>query len=92
MQIIAGKNKGTRGKVLSVSLKDDRVLVEGVNKVKKAIKKQGATPGYFVEAERSIHVSNVSIIDPSTDKPAKVGFTVEDGKKRRISKKSGKTI
>ena len=59
-------------------MKEERVLVEGVNKVKKAIKKQGpTTPGYFVEVERSIHVSNVAVIDPTTKKPSRVGFVLE---------------
>ena len=54
------------------------MLVEGVNKVKKAIKKQGpTTPGYFVEVERPIHVSNVAVIDPTTNKPSRIGFILE---------------
>lgn len=92
VQIIAGKDKGKQGKVISVFLKEERVLVEGINIVKKAIKKQGMTPGRYVEMEKSIHVSNVAVIDPDTKKPSRIGFIFEGAKKVRISKKSGKSL
>lgn len=88
VQVIAGKDKGKQGKVLSVSLSDDRVTVEGVNIVKKSIKKQGATPGRFVEVEKSLHVSNVALIDPVSKKPTRIGYKTEGNKKVRVAKKS----
>ncbi|MDD2745223.1 MAG: 50S ribosomal protein L24 [Candidatus Gracilibacteria bacterium] len=92
VQVIAGKDKGKQGKVISVFLKEERVLVEGINIVKKAIKKQGVTPGRFVEMEKSVHVSNVAVLDPDTKKPSRVGFNLEGSRKIRISKKSGKSL
>ena len=92
VQVISGKDKGKQGKVISVFLKEERVLVEGVNIVKKAIKKQGMTPGRFVELEKSVHVSNVAVLDPETKKPTRIGFSFEGSKKIRISKKSGKSL
>ena len=92
VRIIAGKDKNKDWKVISVYAKEERVLVEGINKVKKAIKKQGATPGHFVEIEKSIHISNVAIIDPATKMPSRIGYSIEGSKKLRISKKSGKSL
>lgn len=88
VRIIAGKDKGKEGKVISVNLKEERVLVEGINIAKKSIKKQGATPGSIVEIEKSIHVSNVALIDPKTNQPTRIGYVFEGKKKFRIAKKS----
>lgn len=92
VRVIAWKNKGKEGKVLSVDKKSERVLVEGVNIVKKHIKKQGTTPGQIVEMEKPIHVSNVSAIDPETKMVTRIGFKIEGNKKIRIAKKSGKSL
>ena len=92
MRVIAGKDKNKEGKVISVFAKEERVLVEGINKVKKAIKKQGTTPGHFVEMEKSIHISNVAIIDPETKQASRIGYSIEGSRKLRISKKSGKSL
>ena len=91
--VIAGKDKGSRGSVLSVL--DDRLLVSGVNKVKKHQKPnpvKGETGG-IVEMEKSIHVSNVAIYNATAKKADRVGIkTLEDGRKVRIFKSSGEVI
>jgi len=88
----------TTGKVLKVDSKNDRVIVEGVNKVKKhkKAKQQDAKGGIF-EEEAAIHVSNVMLLDPKTNKPTRVGFiekTHPNGKKYRVrvAKKSGTVL
>lgn len=91
--VITGKDKGKVGTVIEAQPKNDRVVVEGVNFVKKHTKaSQEAPQGGVVEFEAPIHVSNVALQDPETGKPTRVGFEVKDGKKVRISKKSGKEI
>jgi len=92
--VIAGRDKGRRGKVLNV-LPDDRLLVAGVQIVKKHQKPnpQMGKPGGIVEREAQIHVSNVAIYNASTGKPDRVGFRVlEDGKKVRVFKSSGEPL
>ena len=92
--VLAGKDKGKRGKVLSVVTETGRVFVEGVNLIKKHQKPvpQLNQPGGIVEKEASIDVSNVAIFNQETGKADRVGFKVEDGKKLRIFKSTGKTI
>ena len=92
--VLAGKDKGKRGKVLSVVTESGRVFVEGVNLIKKHQKPvpQLNQPGGIVEKEASIDVSNVAIFNPETGKADRVGFKIEDGKKVRIFKSTGKTI
>ncbi|WP_409022024.1 50S ribosomal protein L24 [Dellaglioa sp. P0083] len=93
VQLIAGKDKGKQGTVTKVFLKDDRVIVEGMNIAKKHQKPSNSNPqGGIVDIEAPIHVSNVMLIDPSTNEPTRVGFKVVDGKKVRVSKKSGETV
>ncbi|AIY64354.1 MULTISPECIES: 50S ribosomal protein L24 [Pseudoalteromonas] len=92
--VLAGKDKGKRGKVLSVVTESSRVFVEGVNLIKKHQKPvpQLNQPGGIVEKEASIDVSNVAIFNQETGKADRVGFKIEDGKKVRIFKSTGKTI
>lgn len=92
--VLAGKDKGKQGKVLKVITGKDRVIVEGVNLVKKHQKPnpQLDVPGGIIEKEASIHVSNVAIVNPTTGKADRVGFRVEDGKKVRIFKSNGEQI
>ncbi|MDX6738222.1 50S ribosomal protein L24 [Actinocorallia sp. A-T 12471] len=90
--IIAGKSKGATGKVIAVDLKRERVTVEGANLIKKNTKvdAQGKGGG-IVTVEAPLHVSNVALVEDG--KPTRVGFTVnEDGKKVRISRRTGKEI
>lgn len=93
VKVIAGKDKGKEGTVEKVFPSKERVIVKGVNIVKKHQKPTNANPnGGIVEVEASIHVSNVMLIDPSNNEPTRVGFKIEDGKKVRVSKKTGKTL
>ncbi|MCK1997724.1 large subunit ribosomal protein L24 [Paenisporosarcina quisquiliarum] len=93
VMVISGKDKGKTGVVLTAFPKKDRVLVEGVNIIKKHMKPNQANPqGGIVSHEAAIHVSNVMLIDPKTGEPTRVGSKVEDGKKVRVAKKSGEII
>ncbi|CAM4243604.1 50S ribosomal protein L24 [Weissella hellenica] len=93
VKVIAGKDKGKEGVIVKIDADQNRVVVEGVNMVKKHQKPNNQYPqGGIVELEAPIHVSNVQLLDPSTNEPTKVGYKVEDGKKVRFAKKSGKTL
>ena len=91
--VITGKDKGKKGNVLRVHTKTSKVLVQGVNMAKRHMGAgRGQTPG-IVDKEMPIHISNVSLIDPKTDKPTRIGFRfLEDGRKVRYAKKSGEVI
>jgi large subunit ribosomal protein L24 len=91
--VIAGKDKGKKGKILLVMPEDRRVVVSGINMVKRHSKPSRAGAGGIVEKEAPLHVSNVALADPKTGKPSRVGFkTMADGKKMRVAKKSGEVI
>ena len=92
--VIAGKDKGTKGEVLKVCPKDQRVVVKGVAMVKRHMRPSQADPeGGIKTFEAPIHISNVSQIDPKGGKPTRVGFkTLKDGKKVRVATKSGEVI
>ena len=92
--VLAGKDKGKRGKVLSVVTESGRVFVEGINLIKKHQKPvpQLNQAGGIVEKEASLDASNVAIFNQETGKADRVGFKIEDGKKLRIFKSTGKTI
>lgn len=93
VKVIAGKDKGTEGVVEQVIPAANRVVVKGVNIVKKHQKPSNANPnGGIIEVEASIDASNVMLIDPKDGKPTRVGYKVVDGKKVRVSKKSGETL
>jgi large subunit ribosomal protein L24 len=92
--VIAGKDRGKQGTVRRVVTKDDRVVVEGVNLVKKhqRARAQGQQ-SQIVEREAPIHISNVMLIDPNSDEPTRVGFRQrEDGSWVRVGKRSGEDI
>ena len=91
VKVIAGKNKGKEAKVTSVDVKNHRIVVEGVNMVTKHTKPNAAHPdGGLVQQEAPIDISNVMLV--SDGKVTRVGFKVEDGKKGRVAKKTGKVI
>ena len=93
VQVITGKNKGKVGEIIKVFLSENRVIVSGVNLAKKHTKPSQTSEGSIIKKELPIHVSNVSHIDPKTNEITKVGYkTLEDGKKVRFAKKSGKII
>ena len=96
VQVISGKDKGAKGKVIQSFPQRERVLVEGVNRIKKHTKvsrtERGAQSGGIVTQEAPIHVSNVMVVD-SEGTPTRVGYRIgEDGKKVRISRRNGKDI
>ena len=91
VRVIAGKDKGRDGKVLHVDVKNHRVLVEGCNMVTKHQKPGAGNPqGGIVKKESPLDISNVMLL--ADGQPTKVGFKVEDGKKVRVAKKTGKVI
>lgn len=93
VMVISGKDKGKTGLILAAYPKNNRVLVEGVNIVKKHSKPSQANPqGGIMSLEAPVHVSNVMPIDPKTGEPTRVGYKVEDGKKVRVAKKSGEVL
>jgi len=94
VKILSGKYSGKTGKVLKVFPGENRLIVEGVNIIKKHTKpSQKNQQGGIVEKESTIHVSNVMVIDPKTNEPTRVGYKfLEDGTKVRISKKSGEML
>ena len=93
VKVIAGKDKGKEGKVVATEPKKGRVVVEGVNVIKKHQKPtQLNTEGGILETEAAIHVSNVLLIVPQPTGPTRVGYKTVDGKKVRIAKKSGEEI
>ncbi len=87
--VIAGKDRGKSGRVLSVDPDSGRVLVEGVNMMTKAVKPnpQQNIQGGLVQAESAVHISNVAVLDPETNAPTRVGYKfLEDGSKVRVSR------
>ena len=92
--VITGADKGKRGEVLTVMPKANRAVVQGVNIAKRHTKPSGmGQPGGIVEKEATIHLSNIALLDPKTDKPTKVGFRVlDDGRKVRVNRGTGDVI
>jgi len=92
--VIAGASKGSRGEVLRVIPKENRAVVQGVAVAKHHTKPKGVgQPGGIVEREAAIHLSNIALIDPNSDKATKIGFrTLDDGRKVRFARKSGAVI
>jgi large subunit ribosomal protein L24 len=92
--VIAGTSKGRRGEVLRVIPKADRAVVQGVAMATRHIKPRGVQePGGVRQQEAAIHLSNLMLIDPRSEKPTKVGFRVlDDGRKVRVAKATGEVI
>ncbi len=91
--VTTGKDKGKSGEVAKVLVAEGRVVVTGLNMIKRHTKPSGMTQGGIVEREASLHISNVALADPKDGKPTRVGFKVAaDGKKVRVAKRSGETI
>jgi large subunit ribosomal protein L24 len=95
VQIMAGKDRGKRGKILRVEPAKQRVYVEGLNMIKRHMKPQTSgsrgeqTAGGVIEREGPVHVSNVMLIDPKQGKPTRVGVERQDGRRQRVTKLSG---
>ena len=95
VQVITGKeaNKGKQGKVIKVLPKENRVIVEGVNFITRHLRPSNTNPeGGIQKIEGPIDASNVMLVDPKTKKPTKVRIEIQDGKKVRVSKKTGNVI
>tara|TARA_B100000927_G_C16300278_1_gene403202 strand:+ start:331 stop:654 length:324 start_codon:yes stop_codon:yes gene_type:complete len=94
--ILSGKDKGKTGKVLKILKKSDtadKAIVEGINIVKKHTKQSATQKGGIESVEMPLFISKLSLIDPKTSKPSRVGFKfLKDGKKIRFAKKSGETL
>jgi large subunit ribosomal protein L24 len=94
--VVAGKDKGAKGKVIQAMPRQDKVIVEGVNRIKKHTRirttQRGAKTGGIVTQEAPIHVSNVMVVD-SDGNPTRVGYRIDDnGQKVRISRRTGKDL
>jgi len=92
VEIVAGKNRGERGKVLQVLPKKNRVIVEELNMVKKHQKAGNNREGGIIDKEAPLHLSNVMVVDPNDDKPCRVGFEIRDEQKVRVSKRTGAVL
>jgi large subunit ribosomal protein L24 len=99
VRIIAGKDKGRTGRVLRVDPRKDKVYVEGANIIKRHTRprtlrdtQRAQELGGIVEKEGPIHVSNVMLIDPESNEPTRVGITREGGRRKRVSRRTGKEI
>ena len=94
VMVVAGKERGKKGKVLRVIPEKSRVVVERINLIKKHQKPtQKLRQGGIIEREGSIHLSNVMLVDPNSDKPTRVGMkALSDGKKVRVARRSGEML
>jgi large subunit ribosomal protein L24 len=91
--VIAGKDKGARGRVLRIMVHEDRVIVEGVNRIKRHQSPRRFREGGIVEKEAPIHISNVMLVDPKADARTRVRYGQDkDGKKVRVAAKSGAVL
>lgn len=91
--VLTGRDKGKTGDVLRVLRKENRVLVQGVNMIKRHQAPTPGSAGGIMEREAPLHVSNVALIDPKTDRPTRVGYRLEaGGRKVRYAKRSGEAI
>ncbi len=90
--VLAGKDKGKTGKILKMLTKKMKVIVSDINKVKKNQKPDNNQPGGIIDKEMPLHISNVSFYDSELKKGIKIGYKIEDNKKIRINKMTGKEI
>lgn len=91
--VLTGKDKGKTGEVIRVIPDADRVVVQGINLIKRHTKQSMQSQGGIVTQEAPIHRSNVALADPKDGKPTRVGFSIlKDGAKVRIAKRSGETV
>lgn len=91
--VTSGRDKGKTGEVLRVLRDDDRVMVRGVNIIKRHTKPSQMTTGGIIEREAAIHISNVAHVDPKSNEATRVGYRfLEDGRKVRFAKRSGEVI
>ena len=93
VEVLAGKDKGKRGSVVRIIPKKDKVIVSGVNIVKKAMKRRSQQDqGGIVEVEAPLHISNVGVVCKKCGRPVKIGYKIDGGKKVRVCRKCGETL
>lgn len=91
--VTTGKDKGKTGEITTVFPKENKVIVGGINMVKRHTKPSQESAGGIISKEMPIHVSNVALVDPKTGKATRIGYKVEkDGHKVRVAKKSGEVV
>ena len=90
--VITGRDKGKSGEILKVLREENRVIVQGVNLAQRHQKQSMNQEGGIVQKELAIHVSNVALIDPKTDKPTRVGFKMDGERKVRVARRSGEAL
>jgi large subunit ribosomal protein L24 len=91
--VLTGRDKGKSGEVLRVQRAENRVVVQGVNMMKRHTAPRPGEPGGIVEREAAIHVSNVAHVDPKSQQPTRVGYRfLDDGRKVRFAKRSGEIL
>ena len=90
--VITGKDKGKTGNVLSILKDKDRVIIQGINIIKRHRKATQENPGKIEEIEAPVHISNVSHVDPDNGKPTRVRYEIKDGVKKRMSVVSGSLL
>jgi large subunit ribosomal protein L24 len=91
--VLTGRDKGKVGEVLRVMPAEERAVIQGVNMVKRHTRPSMQNPGGIVEKEASIHLSNLSHLDPKDSKPTRVGYSIlDDGRKVRVARRSGERI
>ncbi len=93
VQVMTGKSRGVQGEVLSVIPALDKVIVKGANMMKRHVQaKRDGAKGERIEKEAPIHVSNVMVVCPHTNKPTRIGYKIEGGEKIRMSKRANKAL
>jgi large subunit ribosomal protein L24 len=90
--VITGRDKGKSGEILKVLREENRVIVQGVNLAKRHQKQSMSQEGGIVQKELAIHVSNVALLDPKSDKPTRVGYKMDGERKIRIARRSGEAL
>lgn len=93
VQVLTGKDKGKRGEIIRVIPKKDRVIVSGVNIVKKAVRpRSNQDQGGIIEVEAPVHISNVGLVCKKCGRPVKIGYKIDGDKKIRVCRKCGETL
>jgi large subunit ribosomal protein L24 len=90
--VITGRDKGKSGEILKVLREENRVIVQGINLAQRHQKQSMSQEGGIVQKELSIHVSNVALIDPKTDKPTRIGYKMDGERKVRVARRSGEAL
>jgi large subunit ribosomal protein L24 len=90
--VITGRDKGKSGEILKVLREENRVIVQGVNLAQRHQKQSMSQEGGIVQKELTIHVSNVALIDPKSEKPTRVGYKMDGERKVRVARRSGEAL